>query len=70
MRYDPAFERLAEGEEYVEIPEDVLDSMSTDQKVSYELCRAVKAGSLSASMQEMKPGKLLCNYFLHYKRLL
>ena len=58
MEFDPAFKALPGGEEYIVIPEAVLATMSTDQKTSYKLCQAVRAGSLPKEMQEMQPGKL------------
>ena len=46
MDYNPDFKAMPVGEELIEIPEYVLDSMSTDQKLCYKLVNALKTGKL------------------------
>ena len=58
MPYNPDFRALPGGEDLINLPEEVVNKMSTDQKSCYKLVGAVKAGSLPPSLQEMLCGKL------------
>ena len=58
MPYNPDFRALPGGEDLINLPEEVVNKMSTDQKSCYMLVGAVKAGSLPPSLQEMLCGKL------------
>ena len=58
MEYNPNFKALSSGESLIDIPEDILSKMSTDQKTSYRLVSAVKSGSLPESLQYIKCGAL------------
>ena len=58
MSYNPNFKAMPNGEPLIDIPQDVLGKMSTDQKVCYRLINAVKAGKLPQEMQEMKCGAI------------
>ena len=58
MAYNPNFKALTGGEELINIPEDVVEKMSTDQKVCYKLVQAVKKGHLPPDMQEMLCGPI------------
>ena len=46
------------GEDLISLPEEVINNMSTDQKVCYKLVAAVKAGALPNDMQEMMCGAM------------
>ena len=58
MEYNPQFKVLPEGESFVDIPETILKSMSTDQKQTYKLCKAVKIGVLPPNLREIQCGPL------------
>ena len=58
MENNASFEGLLEGDDYIEMPDEVMEKMSTGQKLSYTLCQAGKIGSLIKKMQVMRPGKL------------
>ena len=58
MEYNSEFMCLSEERPLVEIPEDVLRNMSTDQKLSYKLVKAVKSGNLPVELQEIQCGKI------------
>ena len=58
MPFDPDFRALPGGEELIQIPEEVLRKMSTDQRTSYTLVEAVKKGILPSEMQEILCGPL------------
>ena len=58
MTYNPGFKGLPGGEDLIAMPENVVNSMSTDQRTSYKLVQAVKEGSLPLNMQEMHCGPL------------
>ena len=58
MPFDPDFRALPGGEELIRIPEEVLKTMSTDQRISYSLVEAVKKGILPEELQEILCGPL------------
>jgi hypothetical protein len=58
MEYNPQFKALPDGESYVDIPETIIKNMSTDQKQSYKLCKAVKTGVLPPNLREIQCGPL------------
>ena len=58
MPFDPDFRALPGGEDLIHIPDEVLRKMSTDQKTSYTLVKAVKKGILPSEMQEILCGPL------------
>ena len=58
MEYDASFKEMPGGEPLIMIPENVLETMSTDQKLCYRLVQAVKAGDLPPPLQEMQCGPL------------
>ena len=58
MVFNPGFRALPGGEDLISIPEDVVNTMSTDQRTSYKLVEAVKKGSLPLALQEMQCGPL------------
>ena len=58
MEYNPQFKALPEGEDFVDIPETIMNKMSTDQKHSYKLCKAVKSGELPPNLREIQCGPL------------
>ena len=58
MKYNPNFRALPSGEEFMHIPDDVVAKMSTDAKICYKLCHAVKSGTLPEDLQEIKCGPL------------
>ena len=58
MEYNPSFKAMPGGETLINIPEDILRNMSTDQKVCYKLVNAVKVGKLPPEMQDMLCGKI------------
>ena len=60
MPYNPDFKKLSGGETLIEIPDDILNSMSTTQKNCYKLVGGINAGSLPEEMQEM-----LCDLLNH-----
>ena len=58
MELNTEFEALTEGEALPELPKNVLDNMSTDQKVAYSLCQAVKRGELSSNLTDIQIGPI------------
>ena len=52
MEYQPEFKALPGGEDLIILPKIVLDTMSTDQQLSYKLCNAVKNGCLPSDLRE------------------
>ena len=58
MPFNPEFKALPGGEDLISIPEEVLKTMSTDQRTSYSLVKAVKKGILPEEMQDMLCGPL------------
>ena len=46
------------GEDLIYLPDDVVNNMSSDQKICYKLVKAVKAGVLPGELQEMLCGTL------------
>ena len=58
MQYNEDFKRLPGGEDLLEIPENILVNMSSDQQVSYKLVQAVKEGVLPPDLQEIRCGKI------------
>ena len=58
MEYDPGFKAMPKGEELIHIPDNILKSMSTDQKQCYKLVLAVKSGQLPEEQREMLCGPI------------
>ena len=58
MDFNPSFKALPGGEALIVIPDNVVETMSTDQKQCYKLVQAVKSGVLPPALQEMMCGKL------------
>ena len=58
MAFNPEFRALPGGEDLISIPDQILKTMSTDQKVSYNLVEAVKTGILPKEMEEMLCGPI------------
>lgn len=58
MPYDPNFKKMTGGEDLIYLPDDVLKTMSTDQKISYKLVKGVKAGVLPEELQDILCGTL------------
>ena len=58
MAYDSKFRPLPGGEDLIAMTEKTVDGMSSDQRTSYRLVKAVKEGSLPQAMQEMQCGPL------------
>ena len=58
MEFNPNFRPMPGGEELIDIPDKVIESMSTDQKQCYKLVQAVKSGVLTPALQEMMCGRL------------
>ena len=58
MEYDPQFKALPKGEDFVDIPETIMNNISTDQKQSYKLCKAVKIGKLPPNFRGIQCGPL------------
>lgn len=58
MEFDPQFRSLPGNESLLYIPENVVNSMSTDQQTCYKLIEAVKSGNLPQAMREMQCGPL------------
>ena len=58
MKYNDSFTPLSSGEALIIIPDEILNKMSTDQKIAYKLCQAVKSGNMPVELQEIKCGKL------------
>ena len=54
MEYNPQFKALPDGENFVDIPETIINYMSTDQKQSYKLCKAVKIGKLPPNLRDIQ----------------
>ena len=58
MDYDPDFRAIPGSEKMIYIPENVVNSMSTDSQMCYKLVATVKRGHLPNAMQEMHCGPL------------
>ena len=58
MDFNPSFKALPGGEALIMIPDNVVETMSTDQKQCYKLVQAVKSGVLPPALQEIMCGKL------------
>ena len=58
MPFNPEFKALPGGEDLVSIPDQILKTMSTDQRTSHTLVEAIKKGILLKEMQEMLCGPL------------
>ena len=58
MAYDPDFRAVPGSEKIIYIPDNVVNSMSTDSQMCYKLVAAVKTGHLPNAMQEMHCGPL------------
>ena len=58
MPNNPNFRGPPGGEDFIPLNEDVLNSMSTDQKTCFKLAQAVKEGSLPEALQSLKCGPL------------
>ena len=64
MPFNPNFKALPGGEDLISIPDQILKTMSTDQKTSYTLVQAVKKGILPKEMEEM-----LCGPICHARQI-
>ena len=60
MPFNTNFKALPGGEDLISIPDQILKTMSTDQKTSYTLVQVVKKGILPKEMEE-----LLCGPICH-----
>ena len=60
MPYNPNFKKMPGGEDLINIPDDTLKNMSTDQKVSYKIVKGVKEGFLPEELQDILCG-ILCH---------
>lgn len=58
MEYNPNFIALPNGEDLINIPDNIVKNMSTDQNLCYKLCKAVKSGSLPPELREIQCGLL------------
>ena len=56
--YASNFKPIPVTEELPELPEDIVKSLSTDQKICYKLVKAVMKGSLPINLQDLKCGPL------------
>ena len=52
------FERVMVGDEPIELAQDVVEDLSSDQKHSYRLWVALRTGELSPDLANLKCGKL------------
>ena len=60
MPFNTNFKALRGGEDLISIPEQILKTMSTDQKTSYTLVQAGKKGILPKEMVQIVCG-LICH---------
>ena len=58
MPFNSEFRALPGGEDLITLTESVVGKMSTDQRTSYKLVKAVKEGLLPKEMQEIRCGPL------------
>ena len=58
MDFNTQFKRMPGGEDFITIPDEVLDRMRTDQNLCYKIVQAVKTVNLPPSLQERKGGPL------------
>ena len=58
MPFNSNFKALPGGEDLISIPDQILKTMSTDQKTSYTLVQAGKKGILPKEMEEMLCGPI------------
>ena len=58
MAYNPDIRAIPGSEKIIYIPDNVVNSMSTDSQMCYKLVAAVKTGHLSNAMQDMHCGPL------------
>ena len=64
MELNPHFRPLPGGEDLVEMPEHIVNSMATDALVSYKYVKAVKTGVLPQELAELKPGPIVHSRWL------
>ena len=58
MEFNPGFKAVPGGEDLIEIPSNIVETMSTNQKLCYKLVEAVKSGKFPTALQDMTCGKL------------
>ena len=58
MPYKSEFRALPGGEDLITLTKSVVAKVTTDQRTSYKLVKAVKVGSLPKEMQEIRCGPL------------
>ena len=56
MEFNPHFDSIPDGEDMIDIPDHIVENMSTDQKLCYKLVKAIKTGHLPESMISMSCG--------------
>ena len=52
------FRPITIGEDLVELPEEVVEDLSTDQMHAYKLCQAIRSGNMSVDLALMKCGPI------------
>ena len=58
MKYNPQFKALPERQDFVDIPETIMNNISKYQKQSCKLYKAVKIGDLPLNIREIQCGLL------------
>ena len=58
MEFNADFTPILDGEPMAEMPEKVLRNMSTDQQLSFRLCKALKTGELPENLREIQCGPM------------
>ena len=64
MELDNNFKAMPGGEDLYPLPEDIMNSLSTDACVSYKYVQAIKAGVLPTELAELKPGPIVHSRWL------
>ena len=64
MELNPDFRPLPGGEDLVEMPEHIVNSLATDAVVSYKYVKAVKTGVLPPELAKLKPGPIVHSRWL------
>ena len=64
MEINPNFRQLPGGEDFIHLPDNIANGLSTDSRVCYKYCQAIKTGILPPELQGLKPWPIVHSRWL------
>ena len=64
MQRKSVFKKIDLGPGLIDLPDEVLSDLSTDQELSYKLVKAIRSGTLPRDLALRKPGPIVLSRWL------